>query len=187
MFLTFLSALLIVIGFLIGSQGLTSALVPVIAVLLLADLYIGTATVGRLRDASAEELQSVRGMNRIRHAYREMVPGLEPYFVSGFHDDARGVMATYGDITAAGGVLSNVVHGMTTTIGMVAIIDAMLFGTLCALAAVGMGAGLEVAVLLAVGGFAVGFVLFAVFGMRAAMGQQARALSHFPTPGDPPR
>ncbi len=74
---------------------MTSALVPVIAVLLLADLYIGTATVGRLRDASAEELQCVRGMNRIRHAYREMVPGLEPYFVSGFHDDARGVMATY--------------------------------------------------------------------------------------------
>ena len=55
---------------------------PVAAVLLLADLYIGAATVGRLVDANSEELHAVRGMNRIRHAYREMVPGLEPYFVS---------------------------------------------------------------------------------------------------------
>lgn len=90
MFLSFLSASLIVIGFLVGTQGLSSALVPVVAVLLLADLYMGTATVGRLIAASGEELHCVRGMNRIRHAYREMVPGIELYFTSGFHDDARG-------------------------------------------------------------------------------------------------
>ena len=82
MCLTFLSATLIVIGFLIGSQGLSPAVVPVAAVLLLADLYIGAATVGRLIDANSEELHAVRGINRIRHAYREMVPGLEPYFVT---------------------------------------------------------------------------------------------------------
>ena len=66
MFLTFLSATLIVIGFLIGSQGLSPGVVPVAAVLLLADLYIGAATVGRLIDANGEELHAVRGMNRIR-------------------------------------------------------------------------------------------------------------------------
>lgn len=186
MFLTFLSASLIVIGFLIGSQGLTSALVPVIAVLLLADLYIGTATVGRLLGASAEELQCVRGMNRIRHAYREMVPGLEPYFVSGFHDDARGVLATYG-YGDRPGILRNILHGLTTTIGMVATIDAMILGVLGALIAIGLGAGLEVAVLLALVGFLVGFAAFAIVGMRTATGQQARPASHFPTPGDPPR
>ena len=82
MFLTFLSASLIVIGFVIGAQGLTTTVVPVALALLLADLFIGLATVGRLIAASSEELQCVRGMNRIRHAYREMVPGLEPYFVS---------------------------------------------------------------------------------------------------------
>lgn len=184
MFLSFLSASLIVIGFLIGSQGLSSAVVPVALVLLLADLYIGTATVGRLLGASGEELQCVRGMNRIRHAYREMVPGLEPYFVSGFHDDARGVLATYG-YGDRPGILPNILHGLTTTIGMVATIDAMILGALGALVAIGLGAGLEVAVLLALVGFLAGFAVFAIVGMRASMGQQARAASRFPTPHDP--
>ena len=41
MFLTFLSATLIVVGFLIGTQGLSGSIIPVVAILLLADLYIG--------------------------------------------------------------------------------------------------------------------------------------------------
>ncbi len=182
MFLTFLSASLIVIGFLIGAQGLSTTVVPIATVLLLADLYIGIATVGRLIDASGEELQCVRGMNRIRHAYREMVPGLEPYFVSGFHDDARGVLATYGEITQSASVVRNVLHGLTTTIAMVAIIDLILLGAVLAIIAIGLGAGLEVALPLAALGFLLGFILFAVIGMRTTVGQQARAESRFPSP-----
>jgi hypothetical protein len=182
MFLTFLSATLIVIGFLIGSQGLSSGVVPVAVILLLADLYIGAATVGRLIDANSEELHAVRGMNRIRHAYREMVPGLEPYFVTSFHDDARGVLAAYGDITAEGTVLSNVIHGLTTMIGMVATVVAMIVGALAALVAVGVGAGVEVALLSAVVGFLVGTAVFAYVGMRTALGYQAGMEARFPTP-----
>jgi len=139
MFLTFLSATLIVIGFVIGSQGLSPGVVPVAAILLLADLYIGAATVGRLIDANSEELHAVRGMNRIRHAYREMVPGLEPYFVSGFHDDARGVLATYGDITANQSVLANVGHGL---VALVAAVVGFLVGT-AIFAVVGMRTALN--------------------------------------------
>jgi hypothetical protein len=182
MFLTFLSATLIVIGFLIGSQGLSPAVVPVAAVLLLADLYIGAATVGRLIDANSEELHAVRGMNRIRHAYREMVPGLEPYFVTSFHDDARGVLAAYGNVTARETVLPNIVHGLTTMIGMVATVVAMILGALAALVVVGLGAGVDVALLAAVAGFLVGTVIFAVVGMRTALGYQEGMESRFPTP-----
>lgn len=182
MFLTFLSATLIVIGFLIGSQGLTPVVVPAAAILLLADLYIGIATVGRLIDANTEELHSIRGMNRIRHAYREMVPGLEPYFVASFHDDARGVLATYGDITANGSTMANVVHGLTTTIGMVATVVAMLVGAFAALVAIGLGGGVEVALLSAVVGFLVGTAILAIIGMRSAIALQGRVESRFPTP-----
>jgi hypothetical protein len=182
MFLTFLSAQLIVIGFLIGSQGLSPAVVPVAAVLLLGDLYIGAATVGRLIDANSEELHAVRGMNRIRHAYREMVPGLEPYFVTSFHDDARGVLAAYGDMNAPDTVLSNVVHGLTTMIGMVATVVAMIVGALAALVVVGLGAGVELALLAAVTGFLLGTAVFAAVGMRAALAYQAGIESRFPTP-----
>ena len=83
------------------------------------------------------------GMNRIRHAYREMVPGLEPYFVTSFHDDARGVLAAYGHVTSSDAVFSNIVHGLTTMIGMVATVVAMILGALAALVAVGLGAGVE--------------------------------------------
>jgi len=156
--------------------------VPVAAILLLADLYIGAATVGRLIDANSEELQAMRGMNRIRHAYREMVPGLEPYFVSSFHDDARGVLIAYGDITASQSPIANMVHGLTTTIGMVSTVVAMIVGALVALLVVGVGLGAEVALLAAVVGFLTGTAIFAVVGMRTAMAYQAGAESRFPTP-----
>ncbi len=35
-------------------------------------------------------------MNRIRHAYLEMVPGLAPYFSTSRYDDAIGVLEVYG-------------------------------------------------------------------------------------------
>ncbi|HEV7603453.1 MAG TPA: hypothetical protein VGO15_00680 [Candidatus Limnocylindrales bacterium] len=185
MFLSFLSATLIVIGFLVGTQGLTSGLVPVVVVLLIADLYIGAATVGRLFDASREELECVRGMNRIRHAYREILPDLEPYFISGFHDDASGLLATYGYVTqpmAPPRVAANIVHGLTTAPGMIAMIDVMILAALCAVVAIGVGATIEVGLLVGVAGFLVGFVIFSIVGMRAAMGTMSRGVSRFPTP-----
>ena len=186
MFLTFLSASLIVIGFLIGAQGLSSAVVPVTAVLLVADLFIGMATVGRLLDASAEDLHCVRGMNRIRHAYRDMVPGLEPYFVSGFHDDAPGTLATYG-LTVRPGVIPNILHGLTTTVGMVATIDAMVLGALCAVAVIALGAGVEVALPFAIVGFLAGFLGFTMVGMGSAMAAMSAVEARFPTPADAER
>ena len=175
MFLTFLSATLIVIGFLIGTQGLSTAIIPVVAILLLADLYIGGATVGRLFEANREELLAIRGMNRIRHGYLEMVPGLEPYFVTSPYDDAAGILATYGEPAGSGSLLRNVVHGLTTAIGMVGTIEAMLFGALVGLVAVGLGAGAEIATLAAVGSFVLGVAMFAISGMRWAMSEDLAA------------
>ena len=180
MFLSFLSATLIVIGFLVSSLGLSPTVGLLASILLGADLFIGFATLSRLKGASAEELQCVRGMNRIRHAYREMVPGLEPYFVSGFHDDVRGVLATYGDVSPS--VVRNMIHGLGTSIGMISTIDAMIFGALCASIGLGLGLAIEVGLVLAITGFAVAFGLLTVVGMRTALGRQARAVSRFPTP-----
>lgn len=182
MFLSFLSATLIVMGFLVSSLGLTPTVGLLASILLGADLYIGVATASRLIGANGEELQCVRGMNRIRHAYREIVPGIETYFVTSFHDDARGVLATYGEVTTSGKVLRNILHGIGTTIGMIATIDAMIFGALLAAVSMGLGLSLGTAVILAVAGFALAFALFLAIGMRTALGQQARAESRFPTP-----
>lgn len=182
MFLSFLSATLIVMGFLVGTQGFTPGLLPVIAALLIGDLFIGIATVGRLAAASAEEFRCVRGMIRIRNAYRQIAPGLEPYFITSFHDDAEGVMGTYGYAMRRSNALRNIVHGLTTTIGMIATIDVMVFGVLCALLAVGAGAALELGVLIGVIAFGVGFVTFSILGMRMAIGEQSREEPRFPRP-----
>jgi hypothetical protein len=37
----------------------------------------------------------VLAMNRLRHAYLEIEPGLAPYLTAGHHDDEAGAMATY--------------------------------------------------------------------------------------------
>ncbi len=46
--------------------------------------------------ATVEDIRFLQAMNRVRHAYHEAVPGLEPYFMSGHHDDLAGVLAGYG-------------------------------------------------------------------------------------------
>jgi hypothetical protein len=37
----------------------------------------------------------VMGMNRLRHAYLDLAPDLEKYFIASHFDDLRGVMQTY--------------------------------------------------------------------------------------------
>jgi hypothetical protein len=186
MFLSFLSATLIVIGFLVSSLGLTPTVGLLASILLGADLFVGLATVSRMIDASAEELNTIRGMNRIRHAYREMVPGLEPYFVTSFHDDAKGVLAAYGYSDAVGASntsrLHDIVHGLGTTIGMIATIDAMILGALGAAISLGLGLPIETAVIVALVAFGLAFVTFASLGMRMAGPDAWRRESRFPTP-----
>ena len=88
MFLATLSAATVALalaGSVMGDEFLVFALVilPVV-------LFIGLATATRLAQASADDGLAVQGMNRIRHAYLEMVPELEPYFVTGHYDDVPG-------------------------------------------------------------------------------------------------
>jgi hypothetical protein len=181
MFLTFLSASLIVIGFIVASDAVADVVLPVIAMFLAVDLVIGLATLGRLNDSSSEEFNAIRGMNRIRHAYTEMVPGIDRYFVAPIHDDARGVLASFG-LATSHSTFGNLVHGITTTLGMVALIDCLLVAALLAVLAVAAGAALSFAIALGVVVFVVAFVALSVAGMRAAMRAAARRESRYPTP-----
>jgi len=44
--------------------------------------FIGVGTYIRLVDARIEDFWLLSGLNRLRHAYLEISPGLEPYFVT---------------------------------------------------------------------------------------------------------
>lgn len=186
MFLTFLSATLIVVGFLISSPTLSGAVLPVTGLLLAVDLFIGLATIGRLAGAAGEEFTAIRGMNRIRHAYSEMVPGIDRYFVSPIHDDARGVLSMFGD---AGGnsVLEGIAHGLTTTIGMLMVVNCVLVAALIGVIATGAGGSTIVAIGLGVIGFAAMFGVFTYAGMKVSMRVADGPSAMFPTPTEGPR
>ena len=90
MFLTALSASVVAIAFVAQADRSGSA-VPSFTIILLAfDLFVGLTTYLRLVETTREDLRSVQGMNRIRHAYLEMVPGLAPYFIASDRDDLAG-------------------------------------------------------------------------------------------------
>jgi hypothetical protein len=182
MFLSFLSATLIVIGFLVGSLGDSEIVLPVVVILLVADLVIGAATGGRLAAASTEELHAVRGMNRIRHAYVEMVPSVEPYLISSIHDDQAGVLSVYGGPQVNHNLLMDILHGISTTIGMVFTINAMLIGALVGVLAVGVGLSFAAGLALGLAGFVIGFAIFTMIGMRTALDIQSGMESRFPSP-----
>jgi hypothetical protein len=94
-------------------------------------------------------------MNRLRHAYLEMAPELEPYFVTGHHDDIAGIWQTYTPSSRPFGI------GLilSSTAYIIGAIDAVVAGVLVALIAQTLGASVEVS---AVAGGVGGLVLLVV-------------------------
>ena len=94
-FLTVLSATIIALALLADATGFGSQTTTLALVLLPIVFLLGIATYARLVQINTEEFQIVLAMNRLRHAYLQLEPGLERYFTTGHHDDERGVIATY--------------------------------------------------------------------------------------------
>lgn len=181
MFLTFLGASLVALGLISAATGSTPQLALIVAVILATDLFIGLATLVRVLDASNEELACVTGMNRIRHAYRVMAPGVEPYFSSPFHDDAMSVLSTYGPVDT-GGRVANLIHGLSTAAAMVGVVDAVLAGALAVVVALGVGAALGLSLVLGAVAFVVVFVLGMRYGYVHAFLAHAKIEPRFPAP-----
>jgi hypothetical protein len=94
-FLTVLSASIIALALLADATGFGPHTTTVALVLLPIVLLLGIATYVRLVQINTEEFQLVLAMNRLRRAYLDIEPGLEPYFTTGHHDDERGLVTTY--------------------------------------------------------------------------------------------
>jgi hypothetical protein len=94
-FLTVLSASIIALALLADATGFGSQTTTLALVLLPVVFLLGIAAYARLVQINTEEFQLVLAMNRLRHAYLTIEPGLEPYLTTGHHDDERGVIATY--------------------------------------------------------------------------------------------
>jgi len=94
-FLTVLSASIIALALLADATGFGAQTTTLALLLLPVVFLLGLAAYARLVQINTEEFQLVLAMNRLRHAYLTIEPGLERYLTTGHHDDERGVIATY--------------------------------------------------------------------------------------------
>ena len=128
--------------------------------------FLGLVTIVRLGQLNREDSIWVQGMNRIRHAYLEIAPELEQYFVTSSHDDPRGVLISsmaFTDIPRY--------QPLVAVPGLVAMLDSVVAGTIAGIASLASGAG--TALTLGVGGVAFALSLGA-FGLYAATQIAAR-------------
>ncbi len=164
MFLSVLSGAVIALALIAQADRFGETFVLIAILLLSVVIFVGIATTARLMTINRDW---VIGMNRLRHAYLEMHPELEPYFISGRYDDLRGVLLTLGLDSMPRRSRMTLVHGMQTLPGMLSVIVSVVAAALGALVVVAFSGPRQAAVAAAVAGFLISFAAFSVWGRRA--------------------
>jgi hypothetical protein len=135
-FLTVLSATVIALSLVANATGFGRDFRTFALLVLPVVLLVGVGTYFRLVEADIEDAWLVIGMNRLRHAYLELAPELEPYFVASHHDDAPGMLQTYSFRGRVG-----LTHWLSGSPVIVGIINAVVTGVLTAVVCQAAGAG----------------------------------------------
>ena len=131
--------------------------------MLLVVLFAGVAAISRLTALNRDDYRSVIGMNRLRHAYLQLHPDLEPHFVASPYDDLPGALQTLGiDDVRAGRRLGSLMHLTQTLMGMLTVIVAAVGGAFGALAAPAVAIPPWGVVPAAVAGFVVVLILMGI-------------------------
>ncbi|MFY9615489.1 MAG: hypothetical protein WAT58_08845 [Candidatus Dormiibacterota bacterium] len=154
MFLSVLSAAVVALAFLAQVDNFHEAFNIAAVLVLSVVLFIGLATVGRLSTLNREDARWVMGMNRLRRAYLELHPELEPYFMTASHDDQRGIMLTLGVNMPRGGFsILDLLHGFQTLPLMMGVIVSVVAGVWASLIGAWVGVSTP-------GAVAIGVALF---------------------------
>ena len=142
--------------------------------------FLGVVTVIRLSQVNWEDASWTQGMNRIRHAYLDLEPGLEPYFVTSKYDDDLGILQS----SIAMNDWPPRTQAFVAAPGVVAVISSVVAGAAAGIAAIGLDLGTAGALVLG------GLLFLASLGGFAAWAQRRIARSQtelevlFPTPRD---
>jgi hypothetical protein len=135
MFITVLSAAVVALALVAQATAFGPGFRIFALLVLPVVLLVGLATLVRLTEDNTEDFGLMIGMNRLRHAYLELAPELEPYFVTSHHDDEAGIMRSYGLGSRLS--LGRIIAGTPT---LVAAINVVVVGVLAALVADTLGA-----------------------------------------------
>jgi hypothetical protein len=182
-FLTVLSASIIALALLADATGFGAQTTTLALVLLPVVFLLGIAAYARLVQINTEELQLVLAMNRLRHAYLQIEPGLERYLSTGHHDDERGVIATYMLDRPTRQWLW--VHFLVNTPTIVATVDAALAAAVAVLLLQVAGASRATAVAGGAAAFVVVWGVLLLFQLQTLRPFRDKT-PRFPTPADRP-
>lgn len=181
MFLGILSGAVIALALVAQADHFGATFVTVAILMLSVVFFVGVFTVGRLMMLNRDDFRWVIGMNRLRHAYLELHPELEPNFITSPYDDLPGALQTLGIEIAGAQRLGSVFHGLQTLPGMLSVIVAAVAGAIGALAAVGFDAP-KIGVLVAgAAAFALAMVWLGIWGRRSVRGLSPTLAPRFPS------
>jgi hypothetical protein len=182
MFLAILSGAVIALALVAQADRFGSTFITVAILMLSVVLFSGIATVARLMSLNRDDYRWVIGMNRLRHAYLELHPELEPNFVTSPYDDLAGALQTLGIDPAGGQRLGSVFHGLQTLPGMLSVIVAVVAGFIAALAARGFAVPSLWVGISGAAGFAVAMLLMGNWGRRSVRRFSPSFEARFPSP-----
>ena len=151
---------------------------------LLVVLFTGLGTISRLVALNRDDFRWVLGMNRLRHAYVQLYPELEPYFITGFSDDLGGALRTLGIDPGASRQLGSVLRHLPNTLpGMLSTIVGAVAAAIAALIGQAIGLPFLTIALIALASFLVILGLLAVRGRRSFRMLGPSLEPRFPSPG----
>src|SRR6266511_1254234 len=121
-FLAILSGAVIALALVAQADHFGTTFIAIAIPLLAIVAYAGVATISRLTTLNRDDYRWVVGMNRLRHAYIELHPELEPHFIASPYDDMPGALRTLGVDIRAGRGLGSTLHVLQTLPGMLSVI-----------------------------------------------------------------
>ena len=125
-FVGVVSATIVALALLAQATGFGRETLLLALLLLSVALFIGLVTFVRSVAINYEDARWVAGMNLLRHAYLQMAPELERFFVTSHTPDADQPTLGYG----APQRLGNLARSLTTTSSVVAALNSVLGGAL---------------------------------------------------------
>lgn len=186
MFLTILSGAVIALALVAQADRFGTTFIAVAIFMLTVVFVTGVATVRRLVMLNRDDYMWVVGMNRLRHAYLELHPELEPNFITSPYDDLQGALATLGLDPINAPTLGTIFHAVVTLPGIMAVIVASVGGAIAALAGEGFGAPTYVVILLGAAAFAATLTVMARANRRSFRRYGPSVVSRFPSPPKSP-
>jgi hypothetical protein len=182
MFLAILSGAVIALALVAQADRFGTAFISIAIFLLSVVLFSGVATIARLHQLNGDDFRWVIGMNRLRSAYLELHPELEPHFITSQYDDLPGALRTLGiDVTAARG-LGSALHVFQTLPGMLSVIVAAVAGAIGALAALAFAGPPLGVIVTGAAAFGLAVVLMGVWGRSSVRRLDPSLEPRFPSP-----